>query len=404
VLAAHAASERGFPVTGLGQHMTTLSTSNHSPGSAEAHSTRIAFFIAGFAMAAWAPLVPFAKERLGIQEGALGTLLLCLGAGSILAMPIAGALTSRLGCRQVLTAAVLVICATLPMLAQVSAALWLGLVLFIFGAAIGSLDCVMNIQAIILERASGRTMMSGFHGLFSLGGVIGAGGVSGLLSTGLSPSGATLTVAAVVAVLLLVSAPHFLPYGGRSSGPAFALARGVVLFIGILCFILFLAEGAVLDWSAVFLADVRGMSTAHAGLGYAAFAATMTLGRLTGDSFVRRFGPRVTVVGGALLAATGLALATLIASWQVALFGYALVGAGCSNIVPVMFSLAGKQDEMPESVAVPAITTMGYAGVLLGPALIGFVAHSASLSTALLILSASLLGVASSARTLKMLD
>ena len=109
----------GPPVTDLGQYMTILTTSNHSPGSAEAHSTRIAFFIAGFAMAAWAPLVPFAKERLGIQEGALVTLLLCLGAGSILAMPIAGALTSRLGCRQVLTAAVLVICATLPMLAQV---------------------------------------------------------------------------------------------------------------------------------------------------------------------------------------------------------------------------------------------------------------------------------------------
>jgi len=219
-----------------------------------------------------------------------------------------------------------------------------------------------------------------------------------------SPLEATLTVAAVVIVLLALAASHFLPYGGRSSGPAFALARGVVLFIGVLCFILFLTEGAVLDWSAVFLADVRGMSPTHAGIGYAAFAATMTIGRLTGDRFVRRFGPEVTVGGGALLAAVGLALATLIASWQVALLGYALVGVGCSNIVPVMFSLAGKQNEMPESIAVPAITTMGYAGVLLGPALIGFVAHGTNLATALLLLSASLLGVAASARMLKMLD
>jgi len=384
--------------------MTAPNTSNHSPGSAEARSTRIAFFIAGFAMAAWAPLVPFAKERLAIHEGALGTLLLCLGAGSIIAMPIAGALTSRAGCRQVLILSVLVICATLPLLVQVSTAPWLGVTLFIFGAGVGSLDCVMNIQAIILERASGRTMMSGFHGLFSLGGVVGAGGVSGLLSISVSPLEATLTVAAVVIVLLALAASHFLPYGGRSSGPAFALARGVVLFIGVLCFILFLTEGAVLDWSAVFLADVRGMSPTHAGIGYAAFAATMTIGRLTGDRFVRRFGPKVTVGGGALLAAVGLALATLIASWQVALLGYALVGVGCSNIVPVMFSLAGKQNEMPESIAVPAITTMGYAGVLLGPALIGFVAHGTNLATALLLLSASLLGVAASARMLKMLD
>jgi len=354
-------------------------------------------------MAAWAPLVPFAKERLGIQEAALGTLLLCLGAGSIVTMPLAGILTSRLGCRRVLILSVLLICLTLPMLAQVSSVFWLGLVLFFFGGGMGALDCTMNIQAIILERARGQTMMSGFHGLYSVGGVVGAGGVSGLLSLGMTPWSATLTVAAAIAVLLALSAPYYLPYGGRSSGPAFALAKGVVLFIGVLCFILFLTEGAVLDWSAVFLTDVRGMSPVHAGLGYAAFAATMTLGRLTGDRFVRRVGSKTTVIGGSLLAAAGLALATLIPSWPVALLGYALVGIGCSNIVPVMFSLAGKQNEMPESIAVPAITTMGYAGVLLGPAFIGFVAHATNLAIALLILAALLLGVAASARMLKML-
>ena len=394
---------RNHPIINNPIYMTALDTPNDNPGSAQANSTRIAFFIAGFGIAAWAPLVPFAKERLGIQEGALGTLLLCLGAGSIIAMPFAGVLTSRVGCRRVLIWSVSVACATLPMLAQVSSIVWLGLALFVFGAGIGSLDCTMNIQAIILERASGRTMMSGFHGLFSLGGVVGAGGMTGLLSTGMSPLNATLIVVAVIAVLLAVSASHFLPYGGRSSGPAFALAKGVVLFIGVLCFILFLTEGAVLDWSAVFLADVRGMSPEHAGLGYAAFAATMTVCRLTGDRLVRWAGPKVTVIGGALVAAGGLALATLIPSWPVALLGYALVGVGCSNIVPVMFSLAGKQDEMPESIAVPAITTMGYAGILLGPALIGFVAHATNLATALLILAVMLVGVAVSARMLRML-
>ena len=383
--------------------MPALDTPYDNPGSAQTLATRVAFFIAGFAMAAWAPLVPFAKERLGIQEGALGTLLLCLGAGSIIAMPLAGYLTSRVGCRRVLILSVLVACVSLPMLAEVSSLFWLGVALFFFGAGIGALDCTMNIQAIILERSSGRTMMSGFHGLFSLGGVAGAGGVSGLLSVGLSPLSATLAVVAMIVVLLALSAPYFLPYGGRSSGPAFALARGVVLFIGVLCFILFLAEGAVLDWSAVFLAEVRGMSPEHAGLGYAAFAAAMTVCRLKGDRLVRWIGPKVTVIGGSLVAAAGLSLATLIPSWPLALLGYALVGVGCSNIVPVLFSLAGKQDEMPESIAVPAITTMGYAGVLLGPAFIGFVAHASNLATALMILAAMLLGVAASARMLRML-
>ena len=383
--------------------MAAIDTLGEKPLPAQVHATRIAFLIAGFGMAAWAPLVPFAKERLGIQEAALGTLLLCLGAGSILAMPLAGVLTSRAGCRRVLIWSVLIVCASLPMLAQGTSAPLLGLGLFFFGAGIGALDCAMNIQGIILERASGRIMMSGFHGLFSLGGVLGAGGVSVLLSMGVSPWNAALIVVAMIAMLLALSAPHFLPFGGRSSGPAFALAKGVVLFIGALCFILFLTEGAVLDWSAVFLADVRGMPAAQAGYGYAAFAATMTVGRLTGDRLVRRIGPKATVIGGALLAAAGLTFSTLTPSWPVALSGYALIGAGCSNIVPVMFSLAGKQNEMPESIAVPAITTMGYAGVLLGPAFIGFVAHATTLATALLLVAAMLLGVAASARMLKML-
>ena len=370
---------------------------------AQAHATRIAFFIAGFGMAAWAPLVPFAKERLAVADATLGTLLLCLGAGSIIAMPFAGLLTSRAGCRRVLILSILVVCATLPLLAHLSTVVGLGAALFLFGAGMGALDCTMNIQAIILERDSGRTMMSGFHGLFSVGGVAGAGGMSVLLTLGLSPALATWIVVTTIVLLLVLSARFFLPYGGRSSGPAFALAHGVVLFIGVLCFILFLTEGAVLDWSAVFLTDVRGMAPAHAGLGYAAFAATMTVGRLTGDRIVVRLGSKAIVIGGSLIAAAGLALATLVPFWAAAIIGYALVGVGCSNIVPVMFSLAGKQDEMPESIAVPAITTMGYAGILLGPAFIGYVAHASSLGVALLIVAVMLVGVAVSARMLKML-
>ena len=202
-------------------------------------------------------------------------------------------------------------------------------------------------------------------------------------------------------IALTIAAPHLLPYGSRNDGPAFAFPRGVVLFIGILCFIGFLTEGSVLDWSAVFLISARGVDPSHAGLGFAAFSVTMTIGRLLGDRIVQYFGGANVVVFGGLCAATGFAVATLVPVWQVALFGYALVGVGCSNIVPVLFTSVGRQSVMPESLAVPAITTLGYAGILVGPAVIGFIAHLLSLSAAFLILAVLLLGVAASGRLLR---
>ncbi|MCF5110256.1 MFS transporter, partial [Pseudomonas gessardii] len=230
---------------------------------------------------------------------------------------------------------------------------------------------------------------------------VGAAGVSALLGLGLSPLSATLVVIVITLAALLKAAPHLLPYGSESSGPAFAIPHGVVLFIGCLCFIVFLAEGAVLDWSAVFLSDERGLDEAYAGLGYAAFALTMTLGRLTGDRIVRRLGAKRVIVIGGLLATAGMLLATLLPAWETALLGYALVGAGCSNIVPVLYTAVGKQKVMPEHIAVPAITTLGYAGILAGPALIGFIAHGSSLSVAFVLIAVLLLGVAISGKILR---
>ncbi|WP_338474507.1 MFS transporter [Pseudomonas sp. MS646] len=371
------------------------------PGRLEQMSTRLAYLIAGVGIAAWAPLVPYAKARANLDEGTLGLLLLCLGVGSILAMPISGALAARFGCRRVLSGGTILVCLALPLLATMTTLPWLVAALFVFGAGLGTVDSTVNLQAVIVERASGKTMMSGFHGMFSLGGIIGAAGVSALLGLGLSPLGATLVVNALLLLALFKAAPHLLPYGSESSGPAFAIPHGVVLFIGILCFIVFLAEGAVLDWSAVFLTSERGVETAYAGLGYAAFALTMTVGRLTGDSVVRRLGPKRIIIYGGTLAATGFLLATLAPMWQAALLGYALVGAGCSNIVPVLYTAVGKQTLMPEAIAVPAITTIGYAGILAGPALIGFVAHGSSLSVAFGLIALALVAVAASGRVLK---
>ncbi len=372
------------------------------PGRREQHATRIAFFIAGFGVAAWAPLVPLAKLRAGLTDGTLGLLLLCMGAGSIIAMPSAGALAMRFGCRRVLLCACGVVCLTLPMLAAGATLPVLAASLLLFGIGVGAIDCVMNIQAIIVERASRRPMMSGFHGMFSLGGIVGAGGVSALLSVGASPLGATFCVVLGIAGAAVVAMPHLLPYGGAAAGPAFAIPRGIVLFIGALCFVLFLAEGSVLDWSAVFLVAQRGVAPAYAGLGYAAFALTMTTGRLTGDVIVRRVGGGRVVALGGLCAAGGLALTVAVPLWWAGIAGYALLGIGCSNIVPVLYTTVGRQVVMPDHLAVPAIATLGYLGIIAGPAAIGFVARATNLSAAFLMVSALLLGVAASGRVLKL--
>lgn len=357
-------------------------------------ATRCVFFIAGFAVAAWAPLVPFAKQRLGIDDRALGALLLCIGAGSIIAMPPSGLLVRRFGCRAVIAASTLLACAALPLLATLARPLALAAVLVAFGAAVGSLDAAMNTQAIIVERESGRRLMSGFHGLYSVGGIAGAAGMTVLLKGGATPSQGALCVVGGIVLALAAALPGLLRRGPPAQGPRLALPHGgVLLFIGVLCLVMFLAEGAVLDWSAVFLASVRGVAASLAGSGYAVFALAMTIGRLTGDRMVHRLGGARVILCGGACAAAGFVLATLGPGAPAALAGFALVGAGCANIVPVLFTSAGRQG-VPEDIAVPAITTLGYAGILAGPGAIGFVAHAAGLPAAFLMLALLLGGVA----------
>src|ERR1700689_2461312 len=279
---------------------------------AERIATRLLFLVVGFVAATWACLVPFAKANTDLDEGTLGPVLLCLGVGSILAMPTAGALSTRYGCRVVLTGSSLVACAALPLLATVSSAQLLAIVLFVFGAALGSADCVMNVQAVIVDRASGKPLMSGFHAFYSLGGIVGAASVSVLLIFGATPLNSTLAAVVVVVLAVLIAYPGLLPYGNPAEGPPFAIPHGVVLFLGVLCFIVFLVEGSMLDWSAVFMAEQRGTAPARSGFAFASFSTAMTLGRLIGERVVARIGRRPVVVVGALLAAGGITLATLI--------------------------------------------------------------------------------------------
>ena len=372
----------------------------HTVGPRQRLSTRFAFLASGLAMSAWAPLVPFTKQRLALGEAELGLLLLCLGAGSLAAMPVTGLLTARYGCRPIILISGALTALVLPALAWAPTPWLLAATLLAFGAAMGTLDVSMNVQAVIVERESGGALMSGFHGLFSVGGFIGAGLMALMLWLGWSPLASAAGIAVLVALSLLSCAPHLLaePDVQGRDAPLFVMPHGAVIFIGVLCFMSFLAEGAILDWSALLLTLEQGLDTSRAGLGYAAFAVAMTAGRLSGDRVVRKLGGKRVLLLGGLCGACGFFCAVLAPSAPLALAGFVLIGLGASNIVPILFTAAGNQRAMPASLAVAAITTLGYAGILAGPAMIGFVAHAASLNLAFAGLGCAMLVIAASAR------
>jgi predicted MFS family arabinose efflux permease len=355
-------------------------------------ATRLAFLAGGFGLACWAPLVPFAKERLGLDDAMLGVLLLCLGIGSVAAMLVTGALSARLGSRPIILAGGFGVAGVLPLLAIAPTPLTLGLALLAFGAAIGSLDVAMNVHAVEVERDAKRPLMSGFHALFSIGGFAGAAGMTLMLSLGLSPALVVAAAAALVALMVAAAAPLLLRSRADAAGPVVALPRGIVLLLAALAAIAFLAEGAILDWSALLLTDGGLVGLERGGLGYMMFAIAMTAGRLTGDALTTRIGDRAALRWGGCLAVAGFAVLLAAPVAALAFAGLALVGLGSANVVPVLFRQAGRQTAMPPGLAIAAVTTCGYAGVLLGPALIGFVAEGFGLRAAFWLL-AILLGL-----------
>lgn len=345
-------------------------------------ATRLAFFGAGFTMAAWAPLIPFAKARLGASDAELGLLLLCLGIGSIIAMPITGYVSAQKGARGMilLGGAGLVVLLPAMMLAQSGVAL--GTLLFLFGASLGTIDVAMNVHGAEVERRAMRPMMSGFHAMWSVGGIAGAGSMTAGLTLGLSPLVAAIMGGLVAASALMVAAPRLMRAQARVSAPAFVLPRGIVLLIAALTAIVFLVEGAILDWGALLNLERDLLSKETAGLGFLLFSITMTAGRLAGDRLVARVGAFRTLFWGGVIVLAGLSLLVAGPGVVLAMSGYLLVGLGAANLVPVLFSAAGRQTIMPPGLAIAAVTTTGYAGILLGPALIGFASQASSLATA----------------------
>ncbi|GAB3718431.1 MFS transporter [Spirosoma flavus] len=361
-------------------------------------ATQLIFLVCGLGMASWAPMVPFAKDRLALNDANLGLLLLLLGAGAMLMMPTSGWLVSRFGSRIVIAGAALTMALTLPLLIVLPSTAATAVTLFLFGAGVGSIDVAMNTHGVQVQNLYGSPIMSSLHGLFSVGGLLGSLGLGFLIKLGLNPVYAIVTIAALMILITLTQYKHLFPpdveraiiakFSTADEKPIetnrrFSWLQGSVLFLGIMCFAIFLAEGAILDWSAIFLRDSKGIDAEFAGAGYAAFSIAMAVMRLVGDKLVARLNSKTVVVGGSLLGAAGLFFAILSPWVAGALLGFVLVGLGAANIVPVFFSAAGRLPGIAPTVSLSAITTIGYTGMLAGPALLGFIAQQFSLSTAL---------------------
>lgn len=364
-------------------------------------STMLIFLVCGLGVASWAPIVPYAKERLGFNDANLGLLLLLMGAGALIMMPITGILIRKNGSKKITLSAIIILSIVLPLLLLMDTPLTMGLTLFTFGAAIGTIDVAMNAQAINIERYYSQHIMSSFHGLFSLGGILGPLFMGGMIKSGLQPVIAIGTISVVLLLIVFSQYKSLLSSAHESKDTEqtkFSWPGRAVIFLGLMCFIVFLAEGSILDWSAVFLKDIKNFDAAIAGAGYAAFSIAMTAMRLLGDKFVDKISPQKIVLFGAAISSAGYLVAVFSPWGWLSLAGFVLVGLGAANIVPVLFSAAGKIKGVPASVALPIVTTIGYTGSLAGPAGIGFIAYSSSLSVAFCVIALLLLVVSISYR------
>ncbi|NKJ50505.1 MFS transporter [Burkholderia sp. SG-MS1] len=346
------------------------------------------FLANGFGIGAWAVEVPRIKESLALSDTSLGIALFAFALGAIVAMPLAGQLAPRFGSGRAtaLLGAAFVIALPLPAFAPSLAVLCL--VLFALGAANGALDVSMNGHASTIETQWRAPIMSSFHAAWSAGGLLGAATGAMLQKGSVGVIGGLLAPDAFIAVLIVGAAALALrDLGPRAAAASsgFAWPSGGVMKLAMLAFLCMLVEGAVADWSAVYLRSTLNQEASVAAIGYSAFAFSMAACRIVGDVSVRRFGPSRVVALGGLVAVAGLALVLSLPTVLTACVGFAMVGVGLANIVPVIFSAAGRSTLTPAT-GVSMAATAGYAGFLVGPPLIGLGAGVLGLRVALCVL------------------
>ncbi|MBG0816573.1 MFS transporter [Planomonospora sp. ID82291] len=365
------------------------------------------FIVLGTVSGAWAARIPAVKTDLGLSDGRLSYGLLAMAVGLIVGMRFAGRLTDHFGSARVIvpaavgTALAMIPPGYAPTLPALIASL------FVYGLVNASLDVSMNAHGVEVERLYGRPIMSSFHGMFSIGGLLGAGigGLFALLGLG---AGATLAATGVpLALVSLYAGRHLLPAGPRPSAqdePKTAEpARwtGWIVLMGVVAFAGLVGEGAAVDWTSVYLFEDLHASETVAALGFAVFSVAMTAGRFAGDRLALRHGPVRLVRVSGVIAALGLGGALLVGSIPVAIVGFALFGLGLATIVPQVFSAAGNHDPARAGQAIAQVATVGYSGLVAGPAIIGGVSELTDLPTALAVPAALAMFMAASAGALR---
>lgn len=374
--------------------------------SGQRRAVAAVFFAHGVLISSWVPHIPFVKTERGLSEGALGAVLLALAAGAVVSMLLIGPFAARIGPHRVTRWTTIAMAATLPLPVLAPSMPLLVLSLALFGAALGSMDVAMNAVGFDVERRFGRPIMSSLHGMYSLGALVGALVAAALIRLEVDPSvhtiaAAALTAVAVIPALRTLDAPEAPVPTAR---PRLRLPRGRLFAIGAMNFVFFMGEGSIADWGATYLRDDVGSSGAVAALGFAAFAAAMAIGRISGDILNERIGRVALVRGGGYLAAIGLALGLTIDEPAAVIVGFALLGIGLANGIPLLFVAAAESGPTP-SEGISGAATLGYLGLLAGPPLIGFVAEATSLTfglalvAVLVAIAATPAGLARSAAT-----
>lgn len=370
--------------------MTTAAPTTTPQPHAEAarRALNTVFMVNGAVFATWAVNIPGVRDGLDLTPAQIGVALLASGIGAVTSMSLVGRWIARWGSAPVTRVATVLFLLSLllPVLAPSLPTLIAALA--ILGATNGVMDVAMNAQGVTVERTLGRPIMSRLHAYFSLGSLLGAGAGSLLIGRVSIPLHAglvvatTLLLAAVTLRLLIPDPAGDTPQQGTqtTATPAGPVLTLPVLLLGLLCFLGMLAEGANYDWAALYFRDVLNVPGGAAGLGYAAFVATMTLGRWFGDLGRARLGDEQIVRIGSLVTAIGLAVALLWRDPIPATLGFALSGLGLSNVVPVMYGTAG---HALAGRGIAAVAAIGYGGFLLGPPAIGFVADHVGLTWAL---------------------
>ncbi len=345
----------------------------------------VVFGLNGFGYGSWVPRIAEIRDRLELSDGQLGLSLFMAAVGALIAMPLAGAASHRYGSRAASVVTVVGYGLSLPGLALASGPLSLGVALFCLGASSGALDVSMNAQGVAVEKHHRRPIMSSLHGTFSLGAMAGAGttGLVAAVRGALLPH--LLGLGLLTIAIGLIACRPMLPRAveGTTAGPGFVRPSLALLLPGIVALAGLLSEGAMGDWSAVYLSASLGAGTTMAAAAFAAFSVMMAAGRFAGDRLVARLGGDLVVRSGGALAAAGLGLTLLIGHPGAAVAGFGLVGAGLSCVFPVVLSSAARAPGVVPSAAIAAVCTLGYLGFLIGPPAIGGLAELIGLPAAL---------------------